>query len=125
MRLKELSVLKKFCLAAVIALFSFSVSAQDVNQGAVPDNVVESFNGEFASASDVDWDSQDDGYEAEFSLNGKESEVLYDMSGNKKMVKTEIERTELPQAIQDKLDKEYASFEFSEFARVEKEGKTK
>ena len=56
---------------------------------------------------------------------GEEMEAVYDRSGEKKVVMTEIKRKKLPQTVQETLKRDFADYDFESFYKVEKEGKTK
>lgn len=122
--------IKKIVLTASVALFAAGVSAQDdqaqdINQNEAPQAVVETFEQEFAAAEDVDWEKRGDTYEAEFELNGEEKEAHISESGELEMTSTEINRNELPQEVNQTLKQDYADYDFQEFSKVEKDGKTK
>lgn len=122
--------IKKMILTASIAMFAFGVNAQDQNEVSIsqdqaPLEAVKTFNEEFASAKDVDWKVDGNFYEAEFTVGDKEKTAHFDRSGELKYTSTEINRSELPQAVNQTLNQNYRDYELNEFYKVEKEGKIK
>lgn len=121
--------IKKMILTGTIAAFGFTAFAQDdkrdIKPEEAPQEVVESFNEEFASARDAEWETDGANYEVDFNLGNEEKEAKFDATGELKMTITEIDRAELPDAVDQKLSQEYADYKFDEFYKVEKEGKTK
>lgn len=122
--------IKNLLLAASFSMFAFGVTAQDdkqaqdINQQEAPQAVVETFNEEFAAAEDVDWEKRGDTYEVEFEIKEKK-EAYFSSDGELEMVSTEIDRDELPQTIDQKLDQQqYQDYDFEEFSRIEKGGET-
>jgi hypothetical protein len=117
--------MKKVMLAAFAGLLGLSVSAQEISKEAVPEEVMESFYEEFASAKDVEWEEVGDAYEAEFLMEDKAKTVQFDRMGEKKIVMTVIELNELPQAVQQTLKRDYIGYEHKKYMRVEEAGQTK
>ncbi|MCF8303357.1 MAG: PepSY-like domain-containing protein [Bacteroidales bacterium] len=58
----------------------------------VPESIINSFKSQNPEYSDVEWEREDGYYIAEFEVNGKEKEVVYDKDGNQ--IFTEIESEE-------------------------------
>ncbi|HEY8400135.1 MAG TPA: PepSY-like domain-containing protein [Cytophagaceae bacterium] len=124
--------IKGIILGALFVLFGFGVNAQDSGQqqeqtlqeSDIAPEVLNTFEEEFASARDVEWKQKGDMIEAEFEENGEDKKAHFDNSGKLKMVKTEIRRKDLPQAVQQTLDTEYKDYKLDDFAKIEKDGKT-
>jgi len=123
--------IKGMFFAALIALFALGANAQDdrqrskdIKESEVPQAVVETFNQEFASAKDVEWEQKGDMYKAEFDLGDEEKEARFDQAGKLKMTKTEIEKEALPEKVRATLDKDYAGYKIDDVYKVEAKNKT-
>lgn len=111
--------MKKIFLAITIA-FSAAMTAQTEvksKKGTVPANVKEVFAKEFPKQK-AKWGKEDDGYEAEFKMNGTDASAIYDKSGHRKALETEIKTSELPQATLDYLEKNYPKNKITEAAKI-------
>ena len=61
-------------------------------------------------------------FEAEFIQGQQEHSVLLDVTGTIRMIKQDIAATELPAAIAQVLEKNYAAYTLDDSERIEKEG---
>ncbi len=70
----------------------------------VPAAVLKAFQGKFAQATHVKWESEEEGeYEAEFQLNGKEMSAEFSGDGTWKETETMVPYASLPSSVMDTL----------------------
>lgn len=90
----------------VIALLMFVVAtshAQKLNTAEVPVAVKSAFSKTHAKISKVSWSKEDANFEAEFTLNGKETSEVYTATGIFVESEVEMKASELPAAVKMKL----------------------
>ncbi|WP_016990271.1 PepSY-like domain-containing protein [Flavobacterium sp. ACAM 123] len=86
--------MKHVILFAAIAISAIGC-AQSKDNKDLPKVVKEAFQNEYPNMK-VTWDIEEDGFEAEFKLNGKEASANYDKKGHKVATEIEIKENELP-----------------------------
>lgn len=117
--------MKKLMYAMLIASFSSAAMAQtkekeekDEAKVAAPEAVAASFAKDFPSVKKVTWEMENGNYEAEYKVNGTEQSALYDKTGHRSEVETEIKTEALPQAAKDYLKKNYADYKLKEASNI-------
>jgi hypothetical protein len=113
--------MKKFVLTLALG---FGMSTAVFAQDNVPERVKTSFNNAYAQASDVEWKAKDDSYHAKFEMNGTKHWIMYNADGTIEKQGREIETTELPQAVTNAINQQYANRTIEKAKTVEKDGKT-
>lgn len=108
--------MKKVILLAAIAISTVSC-AQGKDKKDVPKVVTDSFAKEYPNTK-VDWDIEDDGFEAEFKLNGKDASADYDKNGNKLATEIEISEVEFPATALTYLKSTYPKSKIKETAKI-------
>lgn len=108
--------MKKVILLTAIAISSVGC-AQSKENKEVPKMVTEAFAKEYPNTK-VDWDIEEDGFEAEFKLNGKEASADYDKNGNKLATEIEITESELPASALTYLKTNYPKSKIKETAKI-------
>ena len=74
----------------------------------------------YPAANSVKWEKETDGgWEAEFTINGNETSVEFDSKGTWKQTETEIETSDLPEAVLDAIKTKYAEYSVEEAEMVE------
>lgn len=102
-----------------IALFATGVAmAQDLNSSDVPGNLKDAFSKEYSKATDVEWEKELDNYKVEFDLNRQDHEVWYDASGSIIKKEQEMTEAELPQAIRDAIESNYAGHQVDDVEMI-------
>lgn len=107
-------------LAGVFMLtFSVAATAQDV-----PQEVKDAFAVKYGQATDVKWETNDDekdeqGYEVEFSLNGKTLEANYTAKGVWLYTQKDIKQNALPETLKSVLQSRYSDLNIEEVAIIE------
>jgi hypothetical protein len=118
--------MKKILLVMALAFLSTSLMAQikkaaheneKKEKAAVPSAVTKAFQKEF-SINKVTWDKEGINYEAEFTMNGKETSALYDINGHRKELEVEIKKEELPIAVTAYIKKNYPDKKMSEASKI-------
>ena len=84
----------------------------------VPQVVTAALREAHPAATDVEWDREDDGYEASFSENGSDHSVEFSASGAVQATETEMAVADLPAAVRQTLARDYAGRTVTEAARV-------
>jgi len=108
--------MKKIILLAAIAISTVGC-AQSKEKKEVPKVVTEAFAKEYPNTK-VAWDIEDDGFEAEFKLNGKDASVDYDKNGNKLATEIEVSESELPTSALSYLKTNYPKNKIKETAKI-------
>jgi hypothetical protein len=100
---------KVFLMLAVAGLFIFTACGQSAKN--VPNQVKSSFAKKFPDATKVKWDQEDENvWEAEFKLANQDYSANYDNNGVWKETEYAIKVVELPSAIKDKLNADFADY---------------
>ena len=108
--------MKKVILLAGIAISSASC-AQSKENKVVPKVVSEAFAKEYPNTK-VEWDIEDDGFEAEFKLNGTDASADYDKNGNKLAIEIEVNESELPTSVLTYIKTNYPNQKIKESAKI-------
>lgn len=104
---------KLFLLVSAIGLISLGACGQ-ANKD-VPAAVKSSFVQKFPDASKVKWDMENENeWEAEFKMDGKEYSANFEVSGVWKETEYEIKKSEIPVLVKTMLDKEFAGYKIEE-----------
>ena len=102
----------------LVALFSVFVISCDQQKVEVPEKVLTSFEKMFPAATEVEWEMEnEDEWEAEFEMDGKEGSACFTIGGE--WVETEYEVETLPETIETIVNETYPGFEIDEIEIVE------
>lgn len=113
--------MKRITLIVVAGLLGATVHAQKLKDSEVPTAVKQAFAKNFPSAKEVKWSKEDaTEFEAEFKSGATEKSANFDQSGKWVVTETEIKKSDLPQAIQAAVAKEFAGYKMDEIEKVEK-----
>jgi len=116
--------MKKIMLLSVACLVAGLAGAQKLKASDVPAAVTEAFAKNFPKAKEVKWSNEGTSeFEAEFEIAALEQAANFDKTGNLLETETEIKKSELPQAVQAAIAKEFAGFTLDEPEKVEIPGK--
>lgn len=110
-------------LPLAFAALSISACAQ-VN---VPEAAKTAFSQKFPTAKSVKWGEEKEEnakavFEAEFKLNGKESSANFNEKGEWLETELTIKKADLPAAVLQTIEKEFAGYKTGEMASVETPG---
>lgn len=96
------------------AIMVLSQACTQTNKTA-PEKVKSAFSKKFPNAQKVKWDKENETeWEAEFKMNGNEYSANFTSVGNWMETEYEIEKSEIPEAVQKTLDKEFAGYDIEE-----------
>lgn len=96
----------------ILAIFSFSACGQKTD---VPAKTKTAFDQKFPTAKKVKWDKENETeWEAEFKMNGEEYSANFTSDGTWMETEYEIEKSEIPEAVQKTLDNEFAGYDIEE-----------
>ena len=114
---------KQICILAATFLVSISACGQTAKD--VPAGVKATFSQKFPAAPKAEWGRENDQeWEAEFKLDGKEYSATFNNAGVWMETESEINLKEIPSSVKSTLDKESAGFKIGESVIAEdKEGK--
>ena len=102
-------------------LLGGSAHAQKLKDSEVPTAVKQAFAKNFPSAKEVKWSKENaTEFEAEFKSGATEKSANFDQSGKWVVTETEIKKSDLPQAVQAAVAKEFAGYKMDEIEKVEK-----
>jgi len=102
-----------FLMIAVVAVFGFTACAQTNKE--VPAKVSTAFAQKFPDAKKVKWDKENaTEWEAEFKMNGKEYSANFNADGAWMETEYEINKKEIPAAVKQTLDGEFAGYKIEE-----------
>lgn len=99
-------------------------TAQDISQADVPAIVKAAFEKEYGNASGVEWELKMENYKVEFNVKRMDSEVWYNASGIVLKKEQEITKSELPSAVLDAINLNYAGYRIDEIEKVWKDNIT-
>lgn len=85
-----------------------------------PKEVEAAFSKKFKEARNPLWEQEDNEWEAEFKLNGKEMSASFNNLGNWLETETEIKKKDVPVDIFKAVNLRYSDWEMEEIERVEK-----
>ncbi len=113
--------MKSIILLLHISLFiSFSATAQKISADQVPVSVLNAFKNKFANATNLKWEKENTSdYEVNFKLDKEEISARFDSNGKWIETETEIEKTQLPQAIQVIIINQFAGWKIIEATLVD------
>jgi hypothetical protein len=110
------AIMKHVILFAAIAISAIGC-AQSKDNKDLPKVVKEAFQNEYPNMK-VTWDIEEDGFEAEFKLNGKEASANYDKKGHKVATEIEIKENELPAKALTYIAMTYPNKKIKETAKI-------
>src|ERR1044071_6856347 len=118
----------KFIIAFLSGLMMIYVSAnaQKISADKVPAPVQKSFHAKFPGAANVKWEMEKkDRYEAAFKVNKQELTACFNPEGQWVETETELETSQLPQAVQLTISKDFAGYKIKEAVQTETQEKGK
>lgn len=105
-------------IALVIGMFSLTACGQKKD---VPQKVKTAFTQKFPDVQKVKWESEDENeWEAEFKMNGKEMTVCYDNTGKWLETEVEVKIKDLPAEVFKAINMKFEGFEIEEAESIEK-----
>lgn len=106
---------KKMKKIMFLMLGSVLVLSQACAQTNVPNEVTTAFSQKFPTAKKVTWDKENETeWEAEFKMDGKEYSANFSSEGIWQETEYEISKSEIPAAVKQTLDTEFAGYKIEE-----------
>ena len=113
----------KFIIATFFVFSSAMMSCeQDIDQSNVPAVVLKTFQSTFPDAQHIEWEKSGDIYEAEFDLQHVDYNAFIDASGNLILYKYDISINEIPQAVTNTIQADFAGYRIDDVDLVDKDG---
>jgi hypothetical protein len=104
--------MKKLSLLVMLALIA---TLQSCAQDAPSKKLKDAFNKKFPNAKKIKWSKENESeWEAEFKMNGEEYSANFLSDGTWKETEHEIEKSKIPAAVQQTLNKEFAGYDIEE-----------
>jgi uncharacterized membrane protein YkoI len=111
--------MKKIMIALAILVSGFA-QAQKLKESEVPKAVKDSFSKRFPNTKGVEWSKESaTEFEVEFKNASKEQSANFDPTGKWLETETELKKSELPQAVQAAIAKEFAGYKIEEAEKTE------
>jgi len=116
----------KYLKFSILALFLMSCSLfdQDIPASKVPSVVKNSFSTEFPDAYDIEWEKRKGDYEVDFEIKDVDHSALFNANGELLMSKMDIRRSELPEALSEKIVQDYPDYRIDDVEKVDVDGRT-
>jgi hypothetical protein len=97
---------------------TFIISCSEVEQDHTPESVLESFGTMYPNAKEVEWEHEEDTWEAEFMSNDHEVSAEYSETGGWIETETTLHRSEVPATVVEGIFAKYTNAEFLKFEEV-------
>ncbi|MUH34721.1 hypothetical protein D9O36_02605 [Zobellia amurskyensis] len=103
-----------------VALVMGSIlQAQDIPQNQVPSIIVNKFNKQFPNASDIEWEMDGSLYNVDFEMGwNTDHDVWYNAEGDVVKHKEDIAKSELPQAVKDRIKTDFKGYSIDDLERI-------
>ena len=106
-------------MSVVVLSFGILSTSCAQNQKAAPAAVQAAFKAKFPTVQKAKWDLENEGeWEAEFKSGGKEMSANFKTDGAWMETETELEESNLPQAVKDAIAAQFAGYKAEEAARA-------
>lgn len=108
---------------AVISIVS-TLQAQDIPQSQVPSVILNEFNKQFPKATDLEWEMDGNLYNADFEISWNiDHEVWYNAEGKMVKHKEDISKSELPKAVNNRIQEDFSGYSIDDLERITDNGK--
>lgn len=105
---------------ALLLSNGFAACSQDINAKRVPTLVKNALLTKFPDATDIEWEKNNNRYEADYDVDNTECAASIDASGKIIMYKQEIQVTELPAILSGTLQQNFAGYTIEDSERIQK-----
>lgn len=107
----------------IVGGLASSAIAQDIPQSQVPSVVLNAFQSKYTNVTDLEWELKGDLYKAEFEIGKRDHDVWIDKNGTIKKHKEDFPKSQLPAAIQQKIQSEFKDYKIDDVDKIEEGGK--
>ena len=114
----------KWVLCLVFFGLLLSCDSDDYPNADIPSVVINKFRASYPEASEVKWEQVKDHYEVEFELDGNDTKVRIQTSGDIIAEKLDINYEELPEKVISSLEKEFGKKKIEDPEMITSEEKT-
>lgn len=97
---------KIIMLLCAIVMITINLAAQVESSAEVPAAVEKAFSEKYSDATDVLWEQEKGGWEADFILSGQEYEAMFSADGSWMKTSQEIDPSEIPASVMSALETE-------------------
>jgi hypothetical protein len=104
--------------AAFFASAQAMDSVEKKSESKIPAVVLKSFAKDYPAITKVKWQQEESSYEAEFVFEKVETSVVYDASGNKLEVESEVGADKIPAEAYDYIKKNFPGYKITETAQI-------
>ncbi|MEO6902209.1 MAG: PepSY-like domain-containing protein [Bacteroidia bacterium] len=111
---------KNILIVAFALLFIVNAKAQKVSSDNVPVAVKEALKKTYPIVEKLEWELDEENYQADFLLNNREKFVKYDNQGNWIQTESPITMISLPKAVRKSINKKYNGYNINESLKLEK-----
>lgn len=116
--------MKQLLSAISISSVLWGACSPELRESKVPSVVRNTVATRFAGAGAVEWEKEQQNYEAEFRIDTVDYTVLVNPDGTLLRFKHEIKPAQLPPAVQQTLQSQYAGYEVDGTEKIEQDGQT-
>lgn len=110
-------------LSAALAI-SLSAQAQDIPQSQVPSVILNQFNKQFPKTTDVEWEMDGNLYNVDFEIGWNiDHEIWYNAEGKMVKHKEDISKSELPKAVNNRIQEDFSGYSIDDLERITDNGK--
>ena len=114
--------MKNLMIVIIAVTLATTAHAQKISADKVPAAVNAAFKAKFANAEKVKWEMEDKkDFEANFNTGAVEQSATFTPEGKWIETETEIKSSDLPQAVQQTVAKQFAGYKTKEASKVENE----
>jgi hypothetical protein len=110
-------------IMVLVAGLSTAAISQDIAEKDVPSSTLTALKAKYPNAGEVRWEKKSNGYKAEFEVSSREHDLWIDKNGNITKHKEDFPKSELPQAITQKLKTEFKDYTIDDADKIEEGGK--
>jgi hypothetical protein len=104
----------------ILVICLFAICSVTNAQKTPPAAVSKAFAEKFRNVEKVKWSMEEaTEWEAEFKMNGKEASASFDLAGKWLETEIEIEKSELPAAVKDAINKQYSGAKIGECSNID------
>ncbi|MCL4548839.1 MAG: hypothetical protein M1495_09735 [Bacteroidetes bacterium] len=111
--------MKKSIMLLIVFTLAVSILAQTKKEVKVTDKAKACFAKHYPNVKEVKWGKEGKSeFEAEFKQNGEVISVVIDAEGNLKETETDIAKSELPNGVEEYVEKNYQGWNITEAAKI-------
>ncbi|MAX79078.1 MAG: hypothetical protein CL843_02755 [Crocinitomicaceae bacterium] len=115
---------KQILILSTALTINLSIQAQDIPQSQVPSIILNQFNKQFPKATDVEWEMDSNFYNVDFEIGwSTDHEIWYNAEGKMVKHKEDISKSELPKAVNNRIQADFSGYSIDDLERITDNGK--